>query len=156
MADAQAAGESALALSTAVRNGIHFILDAAGILGSYMAMSFEKFLIDEEMCGVLRKLVAPIDVSEDAIDVETIKRVGIGGQFLTQPETLRRCRTELYTTDFFSRQNHAGWTAAGSQRIDQRATENVAQRLAIYEKPAIDPQVEAALAAFVAERKQAV
>jgi trimethylamine:corrinoid methyltransferase-like protein len=49
VADAQAAGESALALSTAVCSGIDFILDAAGILGAYMAMSFEKFLIDERL-----------------------------------------------------------------------------------------------------------
>ena len=57
--DAQAAGESALSLSTAVRNGIHFILDSAGILGSYMTMSYEKFLIDEEMCSILCRQIAP-------------------------------------------------------------------------------------------------
>ena len=155
VADAQAAGESALALSTAARNGIHFILDAAGILGSYMSMSFEKFLIDEEMCGVLRKLVTPIDFSDDAIDVEMIKSVGIGGQYLTQPQTLQRCRTEFFASDVFSRMNHAGWSSAGCQRIDARAAEKVAQRLAAYAKPPIEPQVEAALAAYVTERKQA-
>ena len=155
VADAQAAGESALSLSTAVRSGIHFILDAAGILGSYMAMSFEKYLIDEEMCAVLRKLVTPIDFSDDAIDVEMIRRVGIGGQYLTQPQTLKRCRTEFYTTDFFSRQNHAGWTLAGSKRIDESATERAARRLAAYEKPPIDPHVEAALTAYVDKRKRA-
>jgi len=155
VADAQAAGESALSLSTAARNGVHFVLDAAGILGSYMSMSFEKFLIDEEMCGMLRKLVVPVDFSDDAIDMEMIKRVGIGGQYLTQPQTLQRCRTEFHAAEIFSRQNHAGWTAAGSQRIDERATERVAQRLTAYEKPPVDPQTEAALAAYVAERKKA-
>ncbi|WP_319406075.1 trimethylamine methyltransferase family protein [uncultured Desulfosarcina sp.] len=151
--DGQATGESVLALSTAARNGINFILHSAGILGSYIAMSFEKFLIDEEMCGILRKLIKPIDVSDDAIDVETIKTVGIGGQYLTQPKTFKLCRTEFYMTDFFNRQNHAGWKAAGAQRIDQAATESLSRRLAAYEKPPIDPNIETALAAYVAVRK---
>ncbi len=153
--DAQAAGESALSLSTAARNGIHFILDAAGILESYMAMSYEKFLIDEEMCGILRKLITPIDFSDEAIDVEMIKTVGIGGQYLTQPQTFKRCRTEFYTTDFFNRQNNTGWKSAGSKRIDQIATEKVGQRLEGYEKPAIDPEVERALTVYITKRDKA-
>ncbi len=155
VADAQAAGESALSLSAAVRSGIHLILDAAGILGSYLAMSFEKFLIDEEMCAILRKLITPIDFSDEAIDVEMIKTVGIGGQYLTQPQTFKRCRTEFYTTDFFNRQNHAGWKSAGSKRIDQTATKKVSQRLAVYEKPAIDLEVKSALTTYIAKRKKA-
>jgi trimethylamine--corrinoid protein Co-methyltransferase len=151
--DAQAAGESALSLSTAVRNGIHFILDSAGILGSYMTMSYEKFLIDEEMCSILCRQIAPIDFSDEAMDVNSIKTVGIGGQYLTQPQTLKRCRTEFYTTDFFNRQNHAGWKSAGSRRIDQTAARKVRQRLAAYEKPAIDNDVERELKAYVARHK---
>lgn len=154
VADAQAAGESALALSTAVRSGIDFILDAAGILGAYMAMSFEKFLIDEEVCGLLRKLTRPIQISDDAIDVEMMAAVGIGGQYLTHPQTLQRCRTEFYQADLFDRLNHAGWTSAGASRIDQRAGERLEARLAAYEKPEIDPGVEAALREHVAKSKR--
>ena len=151
--DGQAAGESVLALSTAARNGVNFILHSAGILGSYIAMSFEKFLIDEEMCGIVRKLIKPIDVSDEAIDVEMIKRVGIGGQYLTQPKTFKLCRTEFYNTDFLNRQNYAAWKSAGSKRIDQVATESLSHRLADYEKPPIDPDVETALSVFIAGRK---
>jgi trimethylamine--corrinoid protein Co-methyltransferase len=151
--DGQAAAESTLALSTAARSGINFILHSAGILGAYIAMSFEKFLMDEEMCGIIRKLIKPIDVSDEAIDVEMIKSVGIGGQYLTQPKTFKLCRTEFYMTDFLNRQNYAGWRAAGSKRIDQVAAESLSRRLAAYEKPPIDPDVETALAAYVARRK---
>ncbi len=155
VADAQAAAESALALSTAARNGINFMLHAAGILGSYIAMSFEKFLIDEEMCGVVRRLFKPFDFSEEAIDTEMIKTVGIGGQYLTQPKTFKLCRTEFYMSDVFNRQNYAGWKAAGAKRMDQTATERLSQRLAAYDKPPIDPDVETALSAYIAERKKA-
>lgn len=155
VADAQAAAESTLALSTAARNGINFILHANGILGSYISMSFEKFLIDEEMCGVVRRLFKPIDFSNEAIDVEMIKTVGIGGQYLTQPKTFKLCRTEFYMSDIFNRQNYAGWKAAGAKPMDQTATERLGQRLAAYEKPPIDPDVETALSTYIAGRKKA-
>ncbi len=119
-----------------------------------MAMSFEKFLIDEEICAILKKLITPIDFSDEALDVEMIKTVGIGGQYLTQPQTFKRCRTEFYTTDFFNRRNHASWKSAGFKRIDQAAAEKVNQRLAAYERPAIDPDVKTALRAYVAKRKK--
>jgi trimethylamine--corrinoid protein Co-methyltransferase len=152
--DAQAAAESTLALSTAVRNGVNFILHAAGILGSYIAMSYEKFLVDEELCGVLRKLITPIAVTPESIDTEMIARVGIGGQYLTQPKTFKLCRTEFYLSDFMNRQNHAGWKAAGAKRLDQGGTDRLNQRLAGFSKPDIDPGIEADLAAYVGRRKK--
>ncbi len=151
--DAQAGIESALALSTAMRNGIHFILHTAGILGSYIAMSYEKFLLDEEIAGVVKKMIQPIEVTDEAIDVEMIQTVGIGGQYLTQPKTFQRCRTEFYLTRMMNRQNQAGWHAAGAKRVDQVAADRLHQRLAVYEKPDIDPSVEKDLSAYVIRRK---
>ncbi len=153
-ADGQAGVESALALSTAIRNGVNFVLHTAGILGSFIAMSYEKFLLDEELAGMLRKLIAPIEITPDSIDVEMIKTVGIGGQYLTQPKTFQLCRTEFYMSDLMNRQNHAGWTAAGGHHIERVATERLTQRLATFEKPDLDPAIEAALAAYVAGRKE--
>jgi trimethylamine--corrinoid protein Co-methyltransferase len=152
--DVQAGLESALALSTAVRSGIHFILHAAGILGTYMAMSYEKFILDEEACGLLKKIITPIEVSEEAIDVETLKSVGIGGQYLTHPKTFRLCRTEFHATDFLNRHNHAGWKGAGGLRAEAAAAERVSRRLAAYARPDLDPGVERDLAAYVARRKE--
>jgi trimethylamine--corrinoid protein Co-methyltransferase len=145
--------ESALALSTAVRNGVNFILHTAGILGSYIAMSYEKFLLDEELAGLLQKMIKPIEITPESIDVEMIQQVGIGGQYLTQPKTFQLCRTEFYLSDLMNRQNHTGWAAAGGKRIDQTATDLLDKRLSDFEKPELDPSIEEALAAYVAGRK---
>lgn len=151
--DAQAGIESALALSTAMRNGVNFILHTAGILGSYIAMSYEKFLLDEEIAGIVKKMIKPIEITDEAIDVEMIKTVGIGGQYLTQPKTFQLCRTEFYLTQTMNRQNQHGWHAAGAKRIDQVAADKLNQRLATYEKPDIDPSVEKDLSAYIARRR---
>jgi len=154
LADAQAGVESALALSTAARSGINFVLHACGILGSYISMSFEKFLVDEELCGMVRRLLRPVEVTDESIDLPMIQKVGIGGQYLTQPKTFKLCRTEFFLPQLANRQNYQGWTDTGKLRADQRATEELQARLAKYEKPEIDPAVERALSEYVSRRKK--
>jgi trimethylamine--corrinoid protein Co-methyltransferase len=154
LADAQAGVESALALSTAARTGINFVLHACGILGSYISMSFEKFLVDEELCGMVRRLLRPVEVTDESIDLPMIQKVGVGGQYLTQPKTFKLCRTEFFLPQLANRQNYQGWTDAGKLRADQRATETLQARLAKYEKPEIDPGVERALSEYVSQRKK--
>ena len=151
--DAQAGLESALALSTAVRSGINFILHSAGILGSYIAMSFEKFLIDEETCGMLRSMIKPLALTDESIDLEMIEQVGIGGQYLTHPKTFQLCRTQFFMPSLMSRQNPDAWAKAGKKHIYETAEDKVAQRLANYEKPEIDPETEKLLIQYVEKRK---
>jgi trimethylamine---corrinoid protein Co-methyltransferase len=151
--DAQAGAESALALYTAARGGINFILHSCGILGSYIALNYEKFLIDEEVCGMVRRLLKPTPVTEESIGLETIKEVGIGGQYLTHPQTFKLCRTEFFLPDLMSRKNYDTWNKQGKQRIDEVASDKVVQRLASYQKPDIDPDIENQLHDYVTKRK---
>ena len=151
--DAQAGVESALALSTAARSGINFILHSCGILGSYIAMSFEKFLVDEEACGMILNMLKPLALTDDSIDTDVIKDVGIGGQYLTHPKTFKLCRTEFFMPTLMSRKNSDAWTKDGKKHIDQVAEDKVAQRLASYEKPDIDPKIEKQLTQYVENRK---
>ncbi|MCK4768040.1 MAG: trimethylamine methyltransferase family protein [Desulfobacula sp.] len=154
-ADAQAGAESALALSTAARSGINFILHSCGILGSYIAMSFEKFLIDEEVCGMVRSMIRPLAITDESIDIDVIKEVGIGGQYLTHPKTFQLCRTEFFMPTLMSRKNPDAWAKDGKKHIDQIAEDKVAQRLASYEKPDIDPEIEKQLTEYVEKCKTA-
>lgn len=151
--DAQAGAESAIALYTAARNGINFILHAAGILGSYIAMSFEKFMVDEEVCGMVKQMLKPIEVSDSSIDYEMICQVGPGGQYLTNPKTFKLCRTEFFLPDLMVRTNYDAWEASGKKKIHEVTENKLSQRLAKYEKPDISPEIERDLTAFVNSRK---
>jgi len=151
--DAQAGAESALALYTAARNGINVILHACGILGSYIAMSFEKFLIDEEVCGMVRQMLKPIEISDDSIDLDMIVKVGPGGQYLTQAKTFKLCRTEFFLPDLMIRTNYDNWEASGKKKVHEVADNKLTQRLAKYEKPDIDPSIEHDLTEYVNSRK---
>ena len=153
IADAQAAIQSTLALFSAVSNGINFILHACGILGSFVAMSYEKFIMDEELCGMLKRIIEPIEISDESIDLAMIEEVGIGGNYLTQPKTLDLCRTAFFQPELMTVQDYDGWYGTGAMRVDERASEILNKRLANYEKPDIDPKIESELSEFVTRCK---
>ena len=94
--NSQAGSESAMAMATSLLCGVHFMHQACGILGAYSAMSFEKFVLDEEACGLMKRALRPLDVSEESINLDLIARVGSGGSFLMTPETARQCRTAFF------------------------------------------------------------
>jgi trimethylamine--corrinoid protein Co-methyltransferase len=152
--DMQAGIESTLVLTTAARYGINFILHACGILGSFIAMSYEKFIADEEIWGMILRSLEPVKIADEAIDLETIKQVGIGGEYLTHPETLERCRTEFFLPELLNRKNFTDWKSSGKKRLDETARNILAKRLIAYKKPDIDPEVERALSEYVDKRKK--
>lgn len=153
--DAQAAAEGTLLMSTALRNGANFIFHACGQLGSYISMSFEKWLIDEEVCRTLRRVLTSMQITVEAIDIETIKNVGIDGNYLSHPTTFKHCR-ELYQPDIFTRSDHAKWLSKGGERADERAAKKLSGRLSQYTKPKIDEGLEQALTEFVHRRKMEI
>ena len=152
--NAQAGFESALNLYVAVRNGSNFILHAAGILGAFNAMCFEKFIIDEEILSQILEAVKPVTVTSESIDLELIKEIGIGGNYLTHPKTYEQCRTAFYFSSLVNRRDFAGWRDDGAKRINDRAAEIFEERIAKFVKPDIDPQLEKDLFAYVQKRKK--
>ncbi len=151
--DAQAAAEGTLMMTTAVRNGANFIYQACGQLGSYISMSFEKWLFDEEVCRTLRRTLTAMDVTVESIDVDTIKSVGSGGNYLVHETTFKHCR-DLYQPIFFTRDDYQKWYADGAKSVSEIATEMLAKRLAQYTQPPIDAGLEQELSEFVASRRR--
>ena len=139
--DMQAGIESTLALNTTVMSGANFILHACGILGSYLAMSYQKFLADEEICSMLQRMLKPIDVTDERIDLESIKSVGIGNEYLTHPKTLTNCRTEFYLSDSMSRDDFTTWRNSGKRQLTKKLTEVFQKRMEEYSQPDIDPEM---------------
>lgn len=151
--DAQALAEGALSLSTSVRNGANFILHSCGMMGTYIGNNLEKWLIDEELCGMVRRMLTPIEISHETIDVESIKKIGIGGNYLMDPNTVKNCRSAFYDNPLYNKKDLNGWTLEGGKRIDETASDRLVQRLAAYERPDIDPVVETCLTEYVNRRK---
>jgi len=150
--DAQALAEGTLMLSTVVRNGAHFIYHACGQMGSYISLGYEKWLLDEEICRMVRNILTPVIPAGETIDADLVNQVGIGGQYLTHPSTFQKFRN-LSASRLFNRKDYTRWHSSGARRAEDQAYNAIGPRLAGYEKPPIDPGLEDALNAYVTARK---
>ena len=151
--DYQAGMESTVMITAAALSGVHVILHACGTCGSLLAMSFEKFIADEDLCGAVKKIIQPVEMTDDTFALDLIKEVGTSGNYLTQTHTVKRCRDAFFIPDLISRASHDEWFQIPSQEIGIRVKNLLEKRLAEYEKPDIDPKLEQRLLQFVADRK---
>lgn len=153
--DGQAMAEGSLLLSTAMRNGANFILHACGQMGSYMALSFEKWLMDEEVCALVKGALSPLEITKQTIDTTTICSVGAGGQYLTHPSTFAHFK-HLSRSKVFNRNNHRKWSAAGAMDSAAQASKKLEQRFEACTAPGMDQGLCRALDTFVSRRKSAM
>lgn len=149
--DAQAGTESAFGLFNAINNGVNFVLHAAGILGAYISISLEKFILDEEIAGMIRRMIKPVEVNDDTLDVDTIVRIGPGGHYLTEKKTFKLCRKELFQTSLMNRATIERWRSEGGRSTEQVATAKVKERLEAYQAPDFSPGLKKDLLKKAAE-----
>ncbi len=107
--DYQAGMESAIMLTVAALSGVHVGLHNCGTFGSMLAMSFEKFIADEDLCGALKRLMKPVELTKDAFALDLIKEMGTSGKYLMQAHTANRCRDEFFIPDLGIRTIHDDW-----------------------------------------------
>jgi trimethylamine--corrinoid protein Co-methyltransferase len=148
----QAGSESALGLALPVLAGVNFIHQACGILGAYSAASFEKFVVDEELCGWLRRALTPVEISAETLALDLIARLGSGGNFMMTTETAKRCRTAFFPSKLAQRAPYDEWVGRDLGNTAKVAAQHVVQRVASYVKPDIDPGTEKDLEKYVAAR----
>ena len=151
--DYQAGMESAMMMTTAALSGADVSLHACGTYGSMLAMSYEKFVADEDLCGAIKKLITPIEFSEDAFSLDLIKQLGFSGNYLVQQQTLERCRTEFFEPALNMRAIYDHWLQMEPREMDKRALIVLNERFSSYQKPDIDPTLENDLRKYVDERK---
>lgn len=151
--DYQAGMEAAMMLTTGALSGVNLGIHGCGTYGSMLAMSYEKFIADEDLCGSIKHLIEPVELTEDAFAIDLIDQIGIPGNYLTTDHTFNRCRSEHYTSDFRLSMTHDRWARIGTENMIHRVTQMVENRLAFYVKPDMDPAIEKDLSRFVESRK---
>ncbi len=74
--DAQAMTEGTMSMLAAVHCGANFILHSAGFLDGLLSMSYEKFMLDADLCGALHSYLDGVKVDDDQLAVDAFAEVG--------------------------------------------------------------------------------
>ncbi len=154
--DAQAMMEGTMSMLAAVQCGANYVLHSAGFLDGLLSMSYEKFVLDCDLCGAMQAYLRGVPVDEDQLAVEAFAEVGPGNHFFGSAHTLRHYETAYWESELSDNEPFEKWEEAGAEDAATRANRLWKKRLAEYQAPPLDPGIDEALKAFMAQRKQAV
>jgi trimethylamine--corrinoid protein Co-methyltransferase len=135
--DMQAGFERMGTLLPAVLAGVNLIT-CAGTLDGTMLESHALLILDDEICGAALRLARGIDVNDDTLAVDLIKRVGYSGNYITARETAKHYKKELYIPTLFAREPYEAWERDGSKLAIDRARERALDILAKHQPREID------------------
>lgn len=130
VSDAQAGYESAITNTLVALAGANYIHDAAGFIEFCMTASYEKLVIDNDIIGMVMRAVEGIEVNEETLAFDIIKKVGPGGHYVAQGHTRKYMRAERHLPKMGDQNERFEWEAAGSKDIRARAAEKARALLA--------------------------
>ena len=126
--DWQACQQDAFVSMTTTASGAD-VTGGAGLLGAASAFSPQQLVMDSEIFSWNASIAAGIQVDEEAIALETIKQVGIGGNYLGQRHT-RRHMKQVWRPRLLDRSMWDAWVASGREGAYEKATALAEQLLA--------------------------
>lgn len=123
MLDTQAGYESAITNLLCALSGANFIHDAAGLMEFALTVSYEKYVIDNDILGMVMRAVEGIRVNNDTLAFDLIKEIGPGGNFVTAKHTRHHMRREHYQPTLSDRNYRDKWESTGRKDTWQKASE---------------------------------
>ena len=151
--DAQAMMEGTMSMLAAVHCGANFILHSAGFLDGLLSMSYEKFMLDADLCGALHAYLDGIRMDDDQLAVDAFAEVGPGNHFFGSSHTLRHYETAFWDSTLSDNEPFEKWELAGSEDAATRANRLWKKRLAEYEAPPLDEGVRDGLQDYIGRKK---
>jgi trimethylamine--corrinoid protein Co-methyltransferase len=151
--DAQAAYESVQTMWPVLLCGANYVMHAAGWMEAGLAASFAKFVLDAEQIEMFYKFGQgpQFDDFEDAL--RAVREVGPGGHYLGTEHTQSHFQTAFLMPELADNNSFEQWQLDGSKDATARALETARRMLDTYEPPALDPEIDEALLAFIRERE---
>ena len=103
--------------------GADYIHLAAGMLDSGNSISYEQYVIDNEIIGMIHRIMDGIRVNESTLAFDVIKQVGPGGNYVMEEHTVDHMMDEFFYPDLGVRCNFDVWEERGRPDMLSRARE---------------------------------
>ncbi|MCB1450397.1 MAG: trimethylamine methyltransferase family protein [Nitratireductor sp.] len=141
MPDMQAGWEQAISNVMAGLSGLNLVYEAVGMHASLLGFCLESLVLGDDMLGQVQRCIRGIDVTEDALSLETMKQVCLGGpgHYLGHGQTLSLMQTEYIYPRIADRTSPKEWAEVGKPNLVKAATAHKNKILGAPRKQIIDP-----------------
>ena len=152
--DAQCGLESAGGALLAALAGVNMV-SGAGMMDFESCQSYEKLVIDAEIIGMAKRLVAGVEVRDEPIALALMRDLGHRADYLGQLHTARWFSEEQYIpSSVIDRGSLDAWRRKGSKTAWERAQDRVEELLTTYEPFALSKPVRRELRAITSKAAQ--
>ena len=153
--DMQAGWEQAMSNVMAGLTGLNMVYEAAGMHASLLGFCLESLIIGDDLLGQAMRCVRGIEVTEDSVSLEVIKRTCLEGpgHFLGSDQTLSLMQTEYIYPSLADRSSPKEWVELGKPNLVQKAIkrkENILNNATKKIDPTIDKKLRSAFNIYLA------
>jgi trimethylamine--corrinoid protein Co-methyltransferase len=152
--DTQAGLESAGGALMAALAGVNMV-SGAGMMDFESCQSLEKLVIDADIIGMAKRLIAGVEARDEPIALDLMRKLGHRADYLAQTHTLRWFDKEFYIpSPVIDRGTLDGWKRKGAKTTWERAKDRVNELLAVYESSPISDDLRKELRAIATQAAQ--
>ncbi|HWK66028.1 MAG TPA: trimethylamine methyltransferase family protein [Rhizobiaceae bacterium] len=121
--DIQAGYEKGITNVMAGLSGLNLVYEAAGMHASLLGFCLESLIIDNDILGHCLRCVRGVEVSDEALSVDTIAETCLHGpgHYLGSEQTLRLMQTEYFYPALGDRHSPKEWSETGKPDMLQKA-----------------------------------
>ncbi|MEG0075722.1 MAG: trimethylamine methyltransferase family protein [Eubacterium sp.] len=104
-----------------------------GILDSYGALGYEKFMLDEQTARIIKHFLKGTTVNDQTMMMDKMEKIEHKTNYIARTNKLYKA--DFYLPQLFNRQSIGNWEAAGSPSVQELAGKAWKKRVAEYELP---------------------
>jgi trimethylamine--corrinoid protein Co-methyltransferase len=152
--DAQCGLESAGGTVMAALAGVNMV-SGAGMMDFESCQSYEKLVIDAEIIGMAKRLIAGVEARDEPIALDLMRKLGHRADYLGELHTAKWFSEEQYIpSSVIDRGSLEGWKKKGAKSAWERARDRVGALLATYEPSSISDDLRSELRSITLEAAQ--
>ncbi|HBV85598.1 MAG TPA: hypothetical protein DEF42_02835 [Desulfosporosinus sp.] len=125
-----------------------------GMLELGVTFSYAQLLIDNEIAEMVKRVVRGVEVNDETLAVDLIKRVGGGSgkHYLLEKHTMSYVKQEQSRANLFDRKMRQIWEGeTGGKDAGERAAEKAREILNEYKPEPLDKEVQQQLRNIIEE-----
>ena len=118
-------------------------MSGAGHIETGNTLDPVQLVIDNEIYGMMFRGLKGIEVNNDTLGLDVIKKVGIGEgkSFISEAHTLKHFRSEIFRPKILTRASREMWASEGRKDLYERARERAILLLKKHSVPKLDESV---------------
>jgi trimethylamine--corrinoid protein Co-methyltransferase len=141
--DAQMGAEKALAALAAGLAGANMVYESAGMMASLLGVSFEAFVLDDEMLSHVQRMIRGVEVNEETLGFEAIREAVTGeGHFLGGAHTMAAMQRDYFYPALADRDDPRTWADKGAPAIWEIARAKARATLEGHYPDYLDPAID--------------